>query len=90
MVPMARKDFEKKRMIIVLLVMVLLVVVADIAIRLLPPAKQQSRCLAVPTKFIMEYPDCANRLLEAMNITNVKVITTNVPPDSLCLQGNRQ
>ena len=82
MVPMARKDFEKKRVIIVLLVMVLVVIVADIAIRLLPPAKQQSRCLAVPTKFIMEYPDCADKLIQAANLTNIRI----VPPETLELR----
>ena len=46
-----------------MLVLVLLAVVADIAIRL--------SVLAIPLKFIMKNPDCANKLNEAANLTNI-------------------
>jgi hypothetical protein len=36
--------------------------------------QQSKACPNMPIKFAAEYPDCANRLLEAMNITNVKVV----------------
>ena len=28
----------------------------------------------MPIKFAAEYPECANKFLEAMNITNVRVV----------------
>ena len=31
-------------------------------------------CRAVPTRFVMEEPECANKLLRSMNITNVHII----------------
>jgi len=61
---------------VILLVVVLIAVVVDIAIRLSVPAKpkQPSRCLAIPIKFAMENPSCANKLIEAANLTNVRIV----------------
>ncbi len=73
---------EKRiRLIVILLIVILIAVVADITIRVLPSAKpkQRSRCLAIPTRFIMEYPDCANKLVQAANLTNIHI----VPPSPL-------
>lgn len=69
---------EKRiRLIVILLIVILLAVVADITIRILPPAKakQQPQCLAVPTSFIMEYPDCADKLVQAANLTNIRIVS---------------
>ena len=72
---------ERTRLVVILLIVILLAVMADITIRVLPSAKakQQSRCLAGPTNFIMEYPDCANKLVQAANLTNIRI----VPPETL-------
>lgn len=32
-------------------------------------------CAAIPTRFVSEQPDCVNRLLEAMNVTNLHVVS---------------
>ena len=43
----------------------------------LRPAIQRRRslpCESMPIKFALDNPDCANRLLEAMNVTNVKIL----------------
>ena len=71
---------KNRRWVIVLLVMILIAFVADITIRILPPAKakQQSRCLAVPTKFIMEHPDCADKLVQAANLTNIRIVSPKI------------
>lgn len=43
-----------------------------------PPASPASLpCAAVPTRFVMESPECAQLLLEAMNVTNVRVYSAN-------------
>lgn len=34
-------------------------------------------CQAVPTRFVMEEPECANKLLKSMNVTNVHISTIN-------------
>lgn len=31
------------------------------------------RCMAIPVKLILEDPECADKLLRAMNVTNVRV-----------------
>ena len=69
---------ERTRLIVILLIVILLSVVADITIRVLPSAKakQQSKCLAVPTKFIMEHPDCADKLVQAANLTNIRIVSS--------------
>lgn len=74
---------ERTRLIVILLIVILITVVADITIRVLPSAKakQQSRCLAVPTSFIMEYPDCTNKLIQAANLTNVRIVSPGTLED---------
>ena len=62
-----------------MLIVILIAVMADIAVRFLQSAesKQQSQCLIVPIKFIMEYPDCANKLVRAANLTNIHIVPQN-------------
>lgn len=31
-------------------------------------------CAAIPTRYILQEPECANKLLRAMNVTNVRVV----------------
>ena len=46
--------------------------------KVLCPAKSKSLpCEAMPIKFALDNPDCANKLLRAMNVTNVKVLPRN-------------
>ena len=64
-----------------MLIVVFIAVVADIAVRLSVPdkSKQPSKCLTVPIKYAMEYPNCTNNLLKAANLKNVHI----VPPGTL-------
>ena len=42
------------------------------------PVKSKSLpCEAMPIKFALDNPGCANKLLEAMNVTNVKILPRN-------------
>ena len=70
---------SKKRWLKVLLVLLLIAVMADVTVRLLLMAEEKvpSRCLAIPTRFILEYPECAQRLVEAANVTNVRIVATD-------------
>ena len=72
---------KKSKWAIILLIAVLIAVLADVAVRLSVPdkSKQPSKCLAIPIKYAMEYPDCTNKLIEAANLTNIHV----VPPGTL-------
>ena len=66
---------KKSRWVIGLLVLVLILLAVNISVTLKSLNLRQSKaCPNMPIKFAVEYPDCANRLLEAMNITNVKVV----------------
>jgi hypothetical protein len=38
------------------------------------PQKRGLPCEAIPIKFAMENPQCANKLLRAMNVTNVNFV----------------
>ena len=64
--------------LIVLLVLILVGIVADIIITSKAmsamPARSSLPCAAIPTRYVMEYPECADRLLRAMNVTNVRII----------------
>ena len=37
-------------------------------------AKASLPCASIPTRFVLEQPECAQKLLEAMNVTNVRVL----------------
>ena len=41
---------------------------------LTPRIREPLPCRAVPTRFVMEEPECANKLLRSMNITNVRIL----------------
>jgi hypothetical protein len=41
-----------------------------------PPAEAPA-CRAVPVSFVHDYPECANRLLQAMNISNVRIVSAS-------------
>jgi len=34
-------------------------------------------CAAIPTRFVLDDPECADKLLRAMNVTNVRVLPKN-------------
>ena len=77
-------------LIIVLLVLIVIGIVAGIIITIstVPstPAKPSLPCAAIPTRYVLEYPECADRLLRAMNVTNVRILPRGSLSD---LVGNR-
>ena len=79
---------NKAKWAIILLIVVLIAVIADIVVRLSVPASpelslQYSKALM---KVGMEDPNCANKLLKAANLTNVRI----VPPGTLNARRNRR
>ncbi len=79
---------KKVKWIVILLVMVLVAVVADIAVRLSIPAKSEPslQYSKILIKIGMEDPGCANKLLKAANLTNVRI----VPPGTLTSRRKNQ
>ena len=69
---------KKNKWLKVLLVLLLIAVMADVTARLLLLAEEKapSRCLAIPTHYVLEYPECVDKLLQAANITNVQIVPT--------------
>lgn len=43
-------------------------------LQLLPQKKQPLLCGAIPTRFVIEEPVCANKLLESMNVSNIHIL----------------
>lgn len=39
--------------------------------------KKPLPCAAIPIRYVMDEPECANKLLQAMNVTNVHVLSRN-------------
>ena len=77
---------KKKYMLLLMVAGVLLVINVILTSVLLSrpvgqvkcPVKSKSLpCEAMPIKFALDNPDCANKLLRAMNITNVKILPKN-------------
>lgn len=38
-------------------------------------ARDPLPCGAIPTRFVMEEPECADKLLRSMNVTNVRILS---------------
>ena len=59
------------KLLIVLVVLLLAFVMIDIGIRL---HTNHRPCLTIPTRFILEEPQCAQKLVRAANVSGVKVV----------------
>lgn len=49
------------------------------------PKRAPLPCGAIPIQFVLEEPECANKLLRSMNVTNVHIL----PKESVDLLWNR-
>ena len=82
---------KKATLTIVLLWIVLAAVAANTVMTLKSRSSQSCDaslpCAAIPTRFVMEHPDCADKLIRAMNVTNVRVRSVAQPKSSET-QGN--
>jgi len=58
--------------LVVLMVLLLALVVIDTSLKL---NTDDGPCLAIPTRFILEEPECAEKLVRAANVTNVKILS---------------
>jgi len=79
---------KKAKWIVILFVLVLIAIMADIVFRLSVPVKSElsSQYSKMIIKVGMEDPDCANKLLKAANLTNVRI----VPPGTLTSRRKNQ
>lgn len=72
---------KEMRWLLVLLVLLLVTMTVNIVVTIKshwPVACESSLpCSAIPTRFVLEYPDCADKLVRAMNITDVHIVTFN-------------
>jgi len=66
-----------RRWVIGLLILLLVLVAFDICLRTTKYSNQRP-CLAVPTKFILQEPECAEKLLRAANVSGVRIVFVNV------------
>ena len=93
---MSRKSLNR---LVILMVCVLLLLAVNLFITarlflnakkspLMLRAREPLSCRAIPTRFVMEEPECANKLLKRMNITNVRILpaaTSNIVWDNKSL-----
>jgi len=73
---------KKTTLVIVLLWIVLAALAANIVMTLKFRSEQDAAslpCAAIPTRFVMEYPDCADKLLRSMNVTKLQIRSTRQP-----------
>ena len=68
---------KKGTLAVVLLWIVLAAVAANMVMTLKFRSELTSTpslpCAAVPTRFVTEHPECADKLLRSMNVTNVQI-----------------
>ena len=74
---------KKTTLAIVLLWIVLAAVAANIVMTLKFRSEKETKpslpCAAVPTRFVVEHPDCADKLLRSMNVTKVQIRSAGRP-----------
>ena len=65
---------EYKKWVILLIALLVMVSACNIwAIWKLTQLRDSGPHLSIPKSFVLNYPDCANKLLELMNISNVRI-----------------
>ena len=66
--------------VLFLLVVVLILLIVSVlwTIRLVSTQTQQ-KCITMPRKFVMNNPDCVNKLFETMNFTQVQIVVMDTP-----------
>ncbi len=85
LLPEERIARDRKLLIIVLLLVLVLTITELFLIALSvehasssacpATARPSLPCAAIPTQFMMQDPACAQKLLEAMNVTNFRILT---------------
>jgi len=71
---------KKSKRVMVMLAFVFTALIINAVIMLRSTRSKASKpCLAIPTRFILEYPECAEKLVRAANVSNVRI----VPPGAL-------
>ena len=81
------------RMITILLALVCVAVAGNLALTAMLLATEGSGpslpCAAIPMRFVVEEPACADKLVRSMNVTNVRIqrfdesiVTTEAPPNN--------
>lgn len=66
---------DKSKWIIVLLILVLATLIINIVLILrFTDSKTSKPCLTIPRQFLFAEPECVDKLLASMNMTNVHVL----------------
>ena len=73
---------KKQSLCMLLMVCLLVAVVVDLvvtmrlAVDIRASAAQVCKQPAIPTRFVLEEPECADKLLKSMNVTDVRVLSS--------------
>ena len=67
----------RSQWILVLLIFLLILIMLDITIRIIPwtQPKPSPRCLSIPTRFVLDYPECAGKLIQMVNLANIRIVS---------------
>ena len=82
--PIKKVAFQKILTVcIFVILMINIILIAKIALDLkrLKSCQNQREslpCQAVPIRFVMDEPECADKLLKSMNVTNVRVLPRGI------------
>lgn len=47
--------------------------------RLKPCQRESLPCQAVPIRFVMDEPECVDKLLRSMNVSNIHIVPADIP-----------
>lgn len=76
--PAAKMVFQRIPMVCAMVLLVVnIFLIARVLLgleRLKPRQRESLPCQAVPIRFVMDEPECADKLLRSMNVSNVRVV----------------
>ena len=80
--PRKKMASQKKLVVcIIVLLVVNLLLTTKVALseeRLKPCQRESLPCQAVPIRFVMDEPGCADKLLRSMNVTDVRILSSKI------------
>ena len=72
------KEVKSKWILVLLIIIIGLLIINLFLTKELLHSRTSKKCLTIPRQYVIDEPDCVNKLLMSMNMTTIHVIQSEV------------